>query len=47
MELLFKDTPKKEHLYKEGKAWWSLQDHVKEDNLSTTVKLAGPKVSVI
>ena len=54
VESLLKDTLNKGHLalYK-GQALWSLQDHgntilpLKEDNLSVTVKLAGPKVSVI
>ena len=52
VEPLLKKTPNKGHLYKE-QALWSLQDHgntmlhLKEDNLSITVKLAGPKVSII
>ena len=48
VELLLRETPNKGHLYKE-QALWSLQDHgntilpLREDNLSITIKLAGPK----
>ena len=53
VEPLLNDTPNKGYLSIKGQALWSLQDHgntilpLKEDNLSITIKLAGPKVSII